>query len=96
MGSFLETYNCPEWGTLGSLAHLLFVLSNLPRAAITQLNHLPSGFYGSEKKDKYVEGSILAPGQLIRSLYIVMILRAIIPLFRTTIIHLFIAFLVYR
>ena len=43
MDSFLETYNYPEWGTLGSLAHLLFVLSNLPRAAITQLNHLLSG-----------------------------------------------------
>ena len=58
-------------------ALLLFVLSNLPHVTITQLNRLPCGFFGSVKKGKYVKDSILAPGQLIRSLYIAMILRAI-------------------
>ena len=42
-----------------------------------QLNRLPCGFFGSVKKGKYIEDSILAPGQLISSLYIAMILRAI-------------------
>lgn len=48
--------------------------------------------FGSVKKGKYVEDSILAPGQFIRSLYISMILRAITFLC-FELIHLFIAFI---
>ena len=44
---------------------------------MTQLNRLPCGFVGSVKKGKYIDDSILAPGQLISSLYIAMILRVI-------------------